>query len=394
MKLNRTARLTAILALVFGSGQHRVRILHAEVPGSDLPRVDRALAAGDSLIVTVPASAEARLRSVLVSLPDPGRIKPGVTVNACLEPTSPASDAASMPSKALHFGDPDVVWIIQQAAGKSMRIKVLSTAMPERGAAGPTVRVAVQVADLGTLPETRTIRARDLDAIDAVAFEAEPNNTPESANPLSLGQTVYGLADDRPYLLIGEPPAEQDHDTGVNWFTFTLDSAKPRLAFFALDFVDRDVPPDVRIYEKKDGRLVEFSQGIDPQSLQRERPPRPGANKFTTRVIARGTYFVRVDACQPEYQLRTKLFDVPPYLEPEDAATARPQTIAAAARKAIRTAMDFQLLAGDSWHANTPRKGHHARSRGQLPPRNIHLHCLPCDPLHHSVSPGRRQVGL
>ena len=92
-----------------------------------------------------------------------------------------------------------------------------------------------------------------------------------------------------------------------------------------LDFVDRDVPPDVRIYQKKDGRLVEYTRGIDPQSLQRERPPRPGANKFTTRVIGRGTYFVRVDACQPDYQLRTKLFDVPPYLKPEEAARPGPR---------------------------------------------------------------------
>ncbi len=75
-------------------------------------------------------------------------------------------------------------------------------------------------------------------------------------------------------------------------------------------------------------------------------------------MISRGTYFVRVDACQPEYQLRTKLFDVPPYLKTEADAEYRPEMIAGAARKAIHTAIDFQLLAGDSWHANTPRKGH------------------------------------
>ncbi|MDR3637657.1 MAG: HEAT repeat domain-containing protein, partial [Isosphaeraceae bacterium] len=188
------------------------------------------------------------------------------------------------------------------------------------------------------------------------AFEAEPNNGPAEANPLTLGQPVYGLADDRPYLPLGESPTEAVQSAGVDWFRFTFESDAPRLAYFALDYVDRDVPPDVRVYQMKEGKPVEYTRGIDPQSLQRERPPRLGANKFTTRVLTSGTYYVMVDACQPEYQLRTKVFDVPPYLTKDDAAD--PVRVAEAARRAVRAAMDFELLAGDSWHANTPRKGH------------------------------------
>ena len=218
---------------------------------------------------------------------------------------------------------------------------------------------------------------------DRVAFEAEPNDTPETASPLTLGQTVYGLADDRPYLPLLTEPTDAELRAGGDWFTFTFEPASPKLAFFALDFVDRDVPPDVRIYQKRDAKLVEYTQGIDPQSLQRERPPRLGANKFTTRVLTQGTYYVWVDACQPEYQLRTKLFDVPPYLKPERSGEAAPETIAAAARKAIRTAMDFQLLAGDSWHANTPRKGHPLDRVA-----NFHQEtstCIACHPTHFTT---------
>ena len=48
-----------------------------------------------------------------------------------------------------------------------------------------------------------------------------------------------------------------------------------------------------------------------------------GANKFTTRVLTQGNVLlVWVDACQPDYQLRTKLFDVPPYLKPDQAEEA------------------------------------------------------------------------
>ena len=62
---------------------------------------------------------------------------------------------------------------------------------------------------------------------------------------------------------------------------------------------------------------------------------------------------------------------------------ARPEAIAAAARKAIRTAMDFQLLAGDSWHANTPRKGHPMDRVA-----NFHQEtstCVACHPTHFTT---------
>ncbi len=119
--------------------------------------------------------------------------------------------------------------------------------------------------------------------------------------------------------------------------------------------MDRDVPPDVRIFTRNNGKTEEYTEGIDPQSLQRERPPRPGANKFTTRVLKKGTYYVMVDACQPDYQLRTWTYPVPPYLEKDEESA---EAIEKAAQRAIRSAMDFQLAAGDSWHANTPRHGH------------------------------------
>src|SRR5262249_3088724 len=56
----------------------------------------------------------------------------------------------------------------------------------------------------------------------------------------------------------------------------------------------------------------------------------------------KGTYYVCVVANHPFYQLRTEGYDVPPYTDP---------------RQAVRTAVDYIMSAGDSWHANTPRKG-------------------------------------
>ena len=48
--------------------------------------------------------------------------------------------------------------------------------------------------------------------------------------------------------------------------------------------------PTCEFIGKENGQVVEYTHGIDPQSLQRERPPRMGANKFTTRVLTKGTY--------------------------------------------------------------------------------------------------------
>ncbi len=292
-------------------------------------------------------------------------------------PSRSGSEAGGVTlAKTLHLGYPDVTWLVRQPAGSPLQV-TLDAAPGLKGAIGFSVRA-------------RALSEAPGDA-GAVTFEAEPNDRWQDANPLVLGRTVYGLADDRPYFPQGESPTEAEATAGADWFVFDLESDLPKLAFFALDFVDRDVPPDVRLYQEKDGKLVEYTRGIDPQSLQRERPPRPGANKFTTRVLTRGRYYVHVDACQPDYTLRTKLFDVPPYLTKEQAGTATPAAIADAAARAVRTAMDFQLLAGDSWHANTPRKGHPTDRIA-----NAHHEtstCLGCHATHFTTQSALAAVG-
>jgi hypothetical protein len=262
------------------------------------------------------------------------------------------------------MGDPDVVWSIAQPANMKGEVSL----EPGEKISRP-LRCAVRIVELGPVRP------------DGVSFEFEPNDTPEQANSLRLGQSVYGWADDRAYLPQGEEPTAAEQSAGKDWFRFEFQSDTPRLAFFALDFVDRDVPPDVRVYQMKEGKPVEYTTGIDPQSLQRERPPRPGANKFTTRVLGRGVYYLEVDACQPDYQLRTRLYDLPPYLAKGEENDA--EAIASAARRAVRTSMDFQLLAGDSWHANTPRKGHTLDRVA-----NFHHEtstCIACHPTHFTT---------
>jgi hypothetical protein len=97
-----------------------------------------------------------------------------------------------------------------------------------------------------------------------------------------------------------------------------------------------------RVFRIVNRKLQEFHDGEDPVSGPHEVQALPG-NKFSPRVLAeRGAYYVRVHANHPEYKLRTQVYDPPPYDDP---------------RQAVRTAIDYILSAGDSWHANTPRRG-------------------------------------
>jgi HEAT repeat protein len=321
-----------------------------------LPSESGRLEPGGTAVVEIPAVDADRTLSVLVTLERPSRLEPGVPLAATVD-----LGGATL-RKTLHLGDPDVAWTIRLPAGAAGQVTL--RAEPAQKAA---IDYAVRVLDLGPVDP------------DGVAFEAEPNDAPESANPLTIGQTVYGLADHRPYLPLGDSPTDAEREAGKDWFRFDYEGDAPALAFFGLEFVDRDVPPDVRIYQLRDGQPVEYTRGIDPQSLQREKPPRPGANKFTTRVLTKGTYYVLVDACQPDYQLRTRLNPVPPYLG-EDASD---EAVADAARRAVRTAMDFQLGTGDSWHANTPRQGHPLDRVAN--PHHETSTCIACHPTHFTT---------
>lgn len=341
------AQLVCMAALTFGA----------------LPAEASRVEPGQSAEVIIPAAERSRTLSVLITITDPSTLQPGAPVAAMVK----LGEARL--AKTLHIGDSDVVWTVRQAEGVAGRVTLQADPAHDQ-----TIPFQVRLADLG-----------DADP-DGIAFEVEPNDATEAAQPITLGQTLYGHADDRPYLPLDASPTEAENKAGQDWYRFDYDGDAPVLAFFGLEFVDRDVPPDVRLYQLKDGQTVEYTRGIDPQSLQRERPPRPGANKFTTRVLTKGTYYLLVDACQPDYQLRTALYPVPPYLGDD----TTPEALASAARQAIRVAMDFQLAAGDSWHANTPRHGHPMDRVAN--PHHETSTCIACHPTHFTTQSAMEAV--
>src|SRR5262249_57524986 len=94
----------------------------------------------------------------------------------------------------------------------------------EPAGAEAQVSLAVDVGQAG--PLEYVVKATAVAEADgaAVSFEAEPNDRYQDANPMILGRTVYGLADDRPYLPLGEAPTPAEASAGRDWFTFELTS--------------------------------------------------------------------------------------------------------------------------------------------------------------------------
>src|SRR4051794_2596571 len=202
------------------------------------PGVEGRLEPGRETVVTVPSADHARTVALVVVLKRPSALAAGAPVGVKVEV------GGSTLRKTLHLGDPDVTWLVRQPAGAGARV----TLTPDKSHPAP-LPFAVRATEVVEEPD------------GGVAFEAEPNDRPEEANAFTFGRTVYGLADDRPYLPLGAAPTSVEADVGKDWFTFTYDGDAPKLAFFALDFVDRDVPTDVRVYRLRDGKAVEFTDG-------------------------------------------------------------------------------------------------------------------------------------
>jgi hypothetical protein len=178
-------------------------------------------------------------------------------------------------------------------------------------------------------------------------LELEPNNEWTSATQLSLGSLMLGSGDDSAYLPApsrkrGKPLTEFEKGD-EDWYRFRFDGGKPKLVGFQVELMERDnLPVDVSVFRVVGGKTVLYTEGEDPVSVPHEVQALPG-NKYTTRVFREaGDYYVRVVANHPEYRLRTRVYGVAPFDD---------------LKQAVRAGIDYLMGAGDSWHANTPRRG-------------------------------------
>ena len=233
-----------------------------------------------------------------------------------------AQGAAVLASKVLHAGDPDLYTQFRVPRDGAAEVRV-------RSEGGGQARYLLQVNRWNP----------------AATVRSGPIQRWQDAQRIELGKTVFASGDEAEYIPLPGTSRKQTAEEPRNsdWYRFEFGGGSPKLVFFLVDLMERDqIPVDVRIYRLENGAPKEIFDGEDPVTLPHEVQALPG-NKFTPRVLKQaGTYLVSVRANHPEYKLRTRVYDPPPYSNPQ---------------VAVRTAVDYIMAAGDSWHANTPRRG-------------------------------------
>jgi HEAT repeat protein len=232
-------------------------------------------------------------------------------------------------------------------AEKRLHAEDLDFYLTLRARARGPVTATLHAVTGATIPATVALmRPIQSDSTSSV-ISAMPNDTWQTAQPVKFGQTIYGSSDERPYA--PAPGEDRYHAlaTGFQWFRFAFHGDKPKLAYFVLDITDREVPLDVDVFtatkDANGGNDVKaYTNGASIYQIEATQNY-PGLYKFRTRILEPGqTYYLRVHANHPSYQLRMFAYPVPPYSDP---------------RQAVRTGMDFLINMGDSWLSNTPRRG-------------------------------------
>jgi hypothetical protein len=260
------------------------------------------------------------LYAVTISAKDPTQFRSATSIDVSI-----ADASGIVASKRLHSQDLDFYLTLRPRAPGSVVITLKSA---ER----PMPEIAADFHRIVSSPGSSAVIA------------AMPNATWQTAQKVEFGQTIFGTGDERPYAPALGQSAYEALISGFHWFQFTFHGAQPTLAYFVLDITDREVPLDVDIFAPaKSGNAIEpYADGTSIYQIEATQNY-PGLYKFRTRILHPGqTYYVRVHANHPSYQLRTFAYPVPPYTDP---------------RLAIRTGMDFLVNMGDSWLSNTPRRG-------------------------------------
>jgi hypothetical protein len=323
---------------------------------------DGIISAARPITVDLPACDVTEACFVTVSLAAPQKLGARDAL-----PVRIIEAGSTVSQKLLHDGDPDWFFVRRTVGDRLTQLAIGGT----EGAAA-AFRAEVRVEAIA-----RRAGAAPSPAASEVVVETEPNDRPEDAVEFALGQSIVASADDRPYIAALGSDEEEAKASGVDWYRFTAPGPEPRLAFITLDYVDREVPVDLEILEMKSGKPELYQS--DFEKFEPEKTTRfAGMFKFVARRVQPGaTYYLRVRGNHPAYQIHSETYPLPPY-EAADAPGTRE-----AAQQAVRTAMDYLLLKGDSWHANTPRVGGIDNRV-----HNVHAEtaqCIACHPTHFTT---------
>jgi hypothetical protein len=314
--------LLSTAAWMIGITMHAGRFVHAG-----------QTATPSAHIIKLGTAQPGSLYAITLGVKDPAQLQGNDAVRVTV------SDAqGEVGSKWLHAADLDFYLTLRPRVAGPVTVSLSSSSAGHEPEISATLRKILQVAP--GLPGKSAVVKRGVIA-------AAPNGTWQNAQPFELGQTIFGSDDERPYAPSKSEDAYAAMLKGFQWFRFTFHEKEPRLVYFVLNVIDRDVPLDVDIFQTGKGAtgepdVVPFTVGEFVYQVEATQNY-PGLYKFRTRIFQPGQeYYVRVDANHPAYQLHTYLYPVPPSKDPHEA---------------VRTGMDFLVNMGDSWLSNTPRRG-------------------------------------
>jgi len=260
-------------------------------------------------------------------------------------------------SKRLHTLDPDIYLLYRAPVAGKYRLTVAvdeeATELFEKNRwreKGIAPLVAPFMA--ATWPKEKQVAVKTLvqtvpaagEAELRLVLETEPNNTAELAQPVALPSTteeyslhILGTADDIEYFdngEVGEP-------NGDDWFRLEFPGPEPRLLTACLGIPDQQVAAEIRCYKAgaKPGEMVEYREGANPNERAHQQTEQH-RNAINRRLEPGQTYFLRVEANAPGYELQLRVVKTAPFTDP---------------RRAVRQALYDHLGQVDAWLTNRPR---------------------------------------
>jgi hypothetical protein len=284
--------------------------------------------------------------------------------------------------KVLHALDGDIYVVYRAPVAGKYTLKLYPVTNEQPVGAGPRWREKGGAPDLAPIPNltpwpagmvapvavsVKPLSLRDSDLkTSRTVVEFEPNDTPEQAQPMTLtaGEGVQkwevtGGADDVEYFDNGRVGR-----SGDDWYRLEYTGTEPRLLTAQLSMPGQVLAARVRAYKQDGGKdargllavseyfgrkggkavfnenkLVSIEEGRDANERTHQQDEEHRAN--VTRLLYPGeTYFLRVEANSPGYQLQIRLVKPAPYDDP---------------RMAVRQAMYMQVGQVDAWLTNRPR---------------------------------------
>ncbi len=296
----------------------------------------------------------------------------------------PGVEATAGWAKTLHALDPDVYLVYRAPVSGEFELRLTTVeerAQPlgeiphDTGLAPVTTSLPARTPAVRTVPIGIDVRPVAALSDGSLVLEAEPNNAPEQATALRFTEGegllhVVGGADELEYY-----NNTKTGQTPDDWYRIVYSGSEPRYLSANLQIVEPVVSARIRFYKQGEPSEEELQERKLPNSydfanfnpVPYVHPPAtviPGPvpvytyeegrainerahqqdrsfRTFVTRLIEPGeTYYLRVEANQPHYEMQVRVFDPAPYDDPV---------------QAVRQAIYYHLAEIDAWLIHRPR---------------------------------------